>query len=83
MLAAKMELLLKKLEDNPETAPVQALDTRMTCEVCGNTGHSGNSCPETRPEDANFIGNSSNLQQREVSPTRLEFVPIYAILLTR
>ncbi|WVZ63313.1 hypothetical protein U9M48_012954 [Paspalum notatum var. saurae] len=52
--------LLKKLEDNPETALVQALDTRMTCEVCGNTGHSGSSCPETRPVDANFIGNSSN-----------------------
>ena len=55
-----MDLLLKKLEDNPETAPVQALDTRMTCEICGNTGHSVSSCPETRPEDANFIGNSSN-----------------------
>ncbi|WVZ58743.1 hypothetical protein U9M48_008983 [Paspalum notatum var. saurae] len=60
MLAAKMDLLLKKLEDNPETAPVQALDTRMTCEVCGNTGHSGSSCPETRLEDTNFIGHSSN-----------------------
>ncbi|WVZ84007.1 hypothetical protein U9M48_031091 [Paspalum notatum var. saurae] len=60
MLAAKMDQLLKKLEDNPETAPVQALDTRMTCEVCGNTGHSGSSYPKTRLEDANFIGNSSN-----------------------
>ncbi|WVZ52137.1 hypothetical protein U9M48_003225 [Paspalum notatum var. saurae] len=56
MLAAKMDMLLKKLEDNPETAPVQALDTHMTCEVCGNMGHSRSSCPETRPEDANFIG---------------------------
>ncbi|WVZ92852.1 hypothetical protein U9M48_038888 [Paspalum notatum var. saurae] len=32
----------------------------MTYEVCGNIGHSGNSCPETRSEDANFIGNNSN-----------------------
>ena len=31
MLAAKMDLLLKKLGDAPETAPVQALDSRMTC----------------------------------------------------
>ncbi|WVZ87880.1 hypothetical protein U9M48_034455 [Paspalum notatum var. saurae] len=60
MLATKMDLLLKKLEDNPETALVQALGTRMTCEVCGNMGHSGSRCPETRPKDANFIGNSSN-----------------------
>ncbi|KAJ1257390.1 hypothetical protein BS78_K070500 [Paspalum vaginatum] len=31
----------------------------MTCEVCGNTGHSGNSCPETLPEDANFVGSNN------------------------
>ncbi|WVZ48719.1 hypothetical protein U9M48_000138 [Paspalum notatum var. saurae] len=60
MLAAKMDLLLKKLNDTPEAAPVHALDSHMTCEVCGNIGHSGNSCPETQPEDANFIGNSTN-----------------------
>ncbi|KAJ1264970.1 hypothetical protein BS78_08G041200 [Paspalum vaginatum] len=61
MLATKMDMLLKKLEDSPETALVQALDARITSEVYENTGHSGNSCPETRPEDANFVGNSSNL----------------------
>ncbi|WVZ76330.1 hypothetical protein U9M48_024313 [Paspalum notatum var. saurae] len=55
-----MDLLLKKLNDAPEAAPVHVLDSHMTCEVCGNTGHSGNSCPETQPEDANFIGNSTN-----------------------
>ena len=60
MLAAKMDLLLKKLNDAPEAAPVHALDSHMTCEVCGNTGHSGNSCPEMQPKDANFIGNSTN-----------------------
>ncbi|WVZ50244.1 hypothetical protein U9M48_001518 [Paspalum notatum var. saurae] len=60
MLAAKMDLLLKKLSDAPEAAPVQAFDAHMTCEVCGNTGHSGNSCPETQLENANFIGNSTN-----------------------
>ncbi|WVZ48697.1 hypothetical protein U9M48_000116 [Paspalum notatum var. saurae] len=60
MLAAKMDLLLKKLNDTPEAAPVHALDSHMTCEVYGNTGHSGNSCPETQPDDANFISNSTN-----------------------
>ncbi|KAJ1255266.1 hypothetical protein BS78_K270700 [Paspalum vaginatum] len=60
MLATKMDLRLKKLNDAPEAAPVQALDSHKACEVCGNTRHSGNSCPETQPEDANFIGNSTN-----------------------
>ena len=31
-------------------------DSRMTCEVCGNTGHLGNDCPKTQ-EDVNFINN--------------------------
>jgi len=57
MLAAKMDLILKKLGDTLETTPVQALDARMTCAVCGSTGHLGNNCSETRPEDANFINN--------------------------
>jgi hypothetical protein len=30
----------------------------MTCEVCGNTGHSGSNCPKTQ-EDVNYI-NSNN-----------------------
>ena len=60
MLAAKMDLILKKLGDNPETAPVHALDSRITCIVCESTGHSGNNCSQTRPEDANFISNNPN-----------------------
>ena len=31
----------------------------MTCETCGETGHSGSSCPLTQ-EDANFIGSNNN-----------------------
>src|SRR6187551_1233531 len=58
MLAAKMDLLMKKLEA-PAQETVQAMDARMTCEVCGNTGHSGNDCPETR-EDAHYVNNSNN-----------------------
>ncbi|WVZ75926.1 hypothetical protein U9M48_023943 [Paspalum notatum var. saurae] len=54
-----MDLLLKKLEGAPEAVPVQALDSRMTCEHCENTGHMGNSCPENRSEDVNFINDNS------------------------
>ena len=58
MLAAKMDLLMKKLEA-PTQEAVRAMDTRMTCEVCGNSGHSGNDCPETR-EEAQFINNNTS-----------------------
>ena len=38
------------------------MDSRMTCETCGETGHTTNSCPLTQ-EEANFVGtnNSNNL----------------------
>jgi hypothetical protein len=35
------------------------MGAHMTCEVCGNVGHSGNHCPETR-EEASFINNGNN-----------------------
>jgi hypothetical protein len=59
MIAAKMDLLMKKLEalTNMETAKI--MDAHMTCEVCGNVGHSGNDCLETRKE-ASFINNGNN-----------------------
>ena len=49
MLSAKMDLLMKKLEDraNEKQEVMHIRDFRMTCEVCGNIGHSGNNCPET------------------------------------
>jgi hypothetical protein len=43
MLSAKMDLLMKRLEDKaPEKKEVmQLFESDMTCEECGNTGHSG------------------------------------------
>ena len=45
MLAIKIDLLLKKFEhysqDKAQMQTLQALETRMTCEVCGNVGHLG------------------------------------------
>ena len=61
MLAAKIDLLLKTFEGSPQykaqMQTLQVLDTRMTCEVYGNTGHSGNDCPETQ-EKGMFINNN-------------------------
>jgi hypothetical protein len=60
MLSAKMDLLMKKLEDQAsEKKEVMHIhDSCMTCEVCGDTGHSGNNCPETQ-EDVNYINNNN------------------------
>jgi hypothetical protein len=67
MLAAKLSLLLKKIEERPEDkAPMQtlqALDARMMCEVYGNTGHSGNDYPETH-EDVMYMNNNNNNNNR-------------------
>ena len=63
MLTAKIDLILKKFGGYPQDkAPMQtlqALDSRMICEVCGNTGHSGNDYPETH-EEAMYLNNNNN-----------------------
>jgi hypothetical protein len=48
MLTAKMDLLMKRL-----------MDPHMTCEFCGNIGHSGNHCPETQ-EDVMYMNDNNN-----------------------
>ena len=55
-LVAKMDLLMKKLESPHQE--VNQTKSRMTCEKCGNTGHSGKSCPLTQ-DDENSIGNNT------------------------
>jgi hypothetical protein len=60
MLSAKMELLMKRLEDKaPEKKEVmQLFESRMTCEECGNTGHSTSQCPQLE-KDVNYINNNN------------------------
>jgi hypothetical protein len=58
MLTAKIDLLMKKLE-NMGLDHLKMVDARVTCEECGETGHMGINCP-TVPQDVNFIGNSNN-----------------------
>jgi hypothetical protein len=47
-----MDLLIKKLEDQvSEKKEVMHInDYRMTCEVCCDTGHSGNNCLKTQED---------------------------------
>jgi len=61
MLAAKIDLFLSRLNERTHEkeaikATVQAMDSQMTCEVCGEVKHLGNNYPETR-EDAAYINN--------------------------
>ena len=60
MLAAKLDLLKKKLDEGNRQqmlVPIHAMNSYFTCEVCGDGGHSGNDYPETR-EDAAYINNT-------------------------
>jgi hypothetical protein len=65
MLSVKIDLLMKKLEDqaNEKKEVMHIHDSRMTCEVCGDTGHSGSNCPETQ-EDVNYINNNNYRPQQ-------------------
>ena len=62
MLAMKIDLLLKKLEDysqdKAQMQTIQALEAHMMCEVCGNVRNSGDNCPETQ-EEALFLNGSN------------------------
>jgi hypothetical protein len=61
MPVAKMDLLTKRIEQYEKVSAqetLKAMDSHMTCEVCGDVGHSGNSCPKTQ-EDLNFV-NTNN-----------------------
>jgi len=59
MLSAKLDLLIKKLDhragDKKEVMHVY--NSHMTCEECGDTGHSGNHYPKML-EDVNYINNN-------------------------
>jgi hypothetical protein len=58
MLTAKIDLLMKKLE-NPGLDHIKMVDVRVTCEECGETGHLGIHY-RLVSQDVNFMGNSIN-----------------------
>ena len=70
MLAIKIDLLLKKFEDyfqdKAEMQTLQALKARMTCEVCGNVGHSGDNCPETKKKLCTLMATKTGFVHKEV-----------------
>jgi len=65
MLAAKMDLLIKGLDERTiEKKEVMHIhDSGMTCEECGETGHTCTNYPELM-EDVNYINNKNNYYYR-------------------
>jgi hypothetical protein len=59
MLTAKIDLLMKNLE-NLGLDHLKMVNTRVTCEECGEIGHMGIHCL-TVSQDVNFTGNSNNV----------------------
>jgi hypothetical protein len=58
MLTAKIDLLMKKIE-NSGLDHLKMVDARVTCEECGETCHMGVNSPMVY-QDANFVGHSNN-----------------------
>jgi hypothetical protein len=60
MLSAKMDLLMKKLEDrvNEKGEVMHINDSHMIYKECGNIGHSGSDCSELQV-DVNCIINNN------------------------
>jgi hypothetical protein len=57
MLTAKIDLLMKKLE-NLCLDHLKMVDASVACEECSEIGHMGNNCPMV-PQYVNFVGNSN------------------------
>jgi len=57
MVTTKLDLIMKKL-DIEKKEVMHINDSHMTCEECGDYGHSAVSCP-TLQEDVNFIDNKT------------------------
>jgi hypothetical protein len=67
MLAAKMDLLAKRVEHYEKMSAqetLKAMDSHMTCEVYGDVGHLGNAYPETK-EDLNFVNTDNGFRPQQ------------------
>jgi hypothetical protein len=81
MFATKMDLLLKRLDEhvaNKEAmkGTVKAMNSQMTCKVCGEVEHLGNNYPKTH-EQASYMNNGSDsrtIMGGITNPTHMEVI---------
>ena len=62
-----MDLLVKPVEHYEKVSAqetLKAMDSHITYKVCGDVGHSGNSCPETQ-EDLNFVNTDNGFRPQQ------------------
>lgn len=69
MLTTKMDQVMKKLDNCANNKILsydiaQAMDSHMTCEVCGNVRHSRNYCPEIH-EEACYTNNTDGYRPQK------------------
>jgi len=83
MLVVKMDLWLKRLDEwahekEAMKATVQAMDSHMTCEDCGEVGHLGYDCPDTMKMSHTSTTGSDNkiIMGGTISHARKEVIPI-------
>ena len=70
IIVAKLDLLIKKLGEESQQqiqAPIYAMGSHFMCEVCGNDGHSGNDCPETREDCGTSTTTMSIVHHKEAT----------------
>jgi hypothetical protein len=65
MLSAQLDLIMKRLDEQASEKKEAMLvhESRMTCEECGETGHSGKNCPVIQ-EDINYLNNNYRPQNQ-------------------
>jgi len=86
MLATKIDLLLSRLNERAHEkeamkATVQATDSQMTYELCGEVGHLGNNCSRpvkmphistTDSDKVTIMGETISLARKEVIRTSIQ-----------
>jgi hypothetical protein len=81
MLPAKMDILMKRMDalTSKKAAmaiTTQAMDACMTCEVCGDTWHSGNYCLATQ-KDVMYMNSNNNGYRPQGGQTWNQSRPYY------
>jgi hypothetical protein len=85
MLAAKMDLLIEKLEASSNMETTMIMDAHMMCKVCSNVGHSGSDCKLASSTMATLMDSAtttSTIKGGTQGPTSRSTIKMEVIILT-